>query len=52
MTKELLAQLEKTETPVNNADSVAKAMFYLAMSTECSGKAIYVANNGYTEIEG
>jgi hypothetical protein len=52
MTKELLFQLEKTGTPLNPADAVAKAMFYLATNKECSGKAIYIANNEYTEIEG
>jgi hypothetical protein len=52
MTEELLHQLKKTGTPINTAKSVAKAMFYLATNKECSGKAIYVAKNEYTEIEG
>lgn len=52
MTEELLRQLRKTRTPLNTADAVAKAIFFLATNKECSGKAIYVANNEYTEIEG
>lgn len=52
MTEELRHQLKTTGTPINTASAVAKAMFYLATNSECSGKAIYVANNEYTEIEG
>lgn len=52
MTPDLLLQLAQTSTPINTAAAVAKAMFFLATNNACAGKAVYVANNEYTEVEG